>query len=179
MKRMFFLLSAMLFVSAWAIELPDNLPSRGPVLTTSAVIEIYDQNFGFQGIVLIERGKDPCSYALPGGGVEYGESVEDAVRREMKEEINLELSDLSQFHVYSDPGRDPRFHSVEIAFLARAIALPQAGDDAATPRVVPLEAIPWNKLVFDHASILQDYLRTRPSFGSLGPIGKRDFKLRP
>lgn len=167
----------MAFTSLAAAELPDNLPPRGPILTTSAVIEIYDQNLGFKGIVLIERGDEPYGYALPGGKVEYGESVEDAVRREMKEEVNLELSDLSQFHVYSDPMRDPRFHSVEVTFLARASGLPEAGDHAADAKIFLLQEIPWDKLTFDHADILHDYIKNRPSLGTLGPFGRHGFKL--
>lgn len=130
---------------------------RPPILTTTAIIEIYkDQDF--QGIVLIERGKPPFGKAIPGGKVEYGETVENAVRREMMEEVGLELFDLKQFHVYSDPKRDFRHHSVEVTHLAKAYHNPQAGDDAATAFIVKLSEIPWDKLTFDHSKILKDYL---------------------
>jgi 8-oxo-dGTP diphosphatase len=76
----------------------------------------------------------------------------------MMEEVNLELHDLRQFHVYSDPSRDFRHHSVEVTHLAKAFNLPAAGDDAAKAFVVKIEDIPWNELAFDHAQILRDYL---------------------
>lgn len=84
--------------------------------------------------------------------------MENAVRREMKEEVNLELKDLQQFHVYSEPSRDFRHHSVEVTHLAKAFQLPHAGDDAAAAFVVRIEDSPWNELAFDHAQILHDYL---------------------
>ncbi|MCI5051829.1 MAG: NUDIX hydrolase [Simkaniaceae bacterium] len=130
---------------------------KPPILTTTAIIEIYDAG-EFQGIVLIERGKAPWGKAIPGGKVEYGETVEAAVRREMLEEVNLELSDLKQFHVYSDPSRDFRHHSVEVAHTAKAYRLPEAGDDAAKAFVYKLEDIPWDELAFDHAQVLNDYI---------------------
>lgn len=130
---------------------------RSPILTTTAIIEIHEGNQS-KGIVLIERGKAPFGKALPGGKVEYGETVENAVRREMWEEVNLQLHELRQFHVYSEPSRDFRHHSVEITHTAKAFQNPQAGDDAAKAFVVKLEDIPWNELAFDHAQILKDYM---------------------
>ncbi len=130
---------------------------KPPILTTTAIIEIYDKN-EFKGVVLIERGKAPFGKAIPGGKVEYGETVENAIRREMMEEVNLELDDLRQFHVYSDPTRDFRHHSVEVTHTARAFKSPTAGDDAAKAFVVRLEDIPWNELAFDHAQVLKDYI---------------------
>jgi 8-oxo-dGTP diphosphatase len=139
---------------------------KPPILTTTAIIEIYDHE-AFKGIVLIERGKAPFGKAIPGGKVEYGETVENAVRREMLEEVNLSLEDLRQFHVYSDPSRDFRHHSVEVAHTAKAFELPCAGDDAAKAFVVKLEDIPWNELAFDHAQVLKDYLEWRNGNTSL------------
>lgn len=133
---------------------------KPPVLATSAIIEVYD-NGNFLGIVLIERGKTPIGKALPGGKVEYGESVEQAVRREMMEEVCLELDDLRQFHVYSNPDRDPRRHTVDVIHLAKSYTAPTAGDDAASASIVPLDKIPFDELVFDHAQILKDYLKYR------------------
>ncbi|MDX8431202.1 MAG: NUDIX hydrolase [Candidatus Algichlamydia australiensis] len=133
---------------------------KPPILTTTAIIEIYEKG-NFQGIVLIERGKAPWGKAIPGGKVEYGETVEEAVRREMMEEVGLELHDLKQFHVYSDPKRDFRHHSVEVAHIAKAFKKPQAGDDAAEAWVVPLDELPWGKFAFDHEQILKDYLLYR------------------
>lgn len=79
----------------------------------------------------------------------------------MLEEVNLELEDLRQFHVYSEPSRDFRHHSIEVTHLAKAFSLPAAGDDAAKAFVVKLKDIPWNDLAFDHAKILRDYLEYR------------------
>ncbi len=141
--------------STAAIESKQHKP---PVLTVTAIIEVYDNGNNLLGIVLIERGKAPWGKALPGGKVEYGETVENAIRREMMEEVNLELFDLKQFHVYSDPSRDFRHHSVEVTHLAKAYKFPCAGDDAAKAFVVKLEDIPWDDLAFDHAKILKDYL---------------------
>lgn len=133
---------------------------KPPILTTTAIIEVYEKE-QFIGIVLIERGKAPFGKAIPGGKVEYGETVENAVRREMKEEVNLDLNDLRQFHVYSDPTRDFRHHSVEVAHIAKAFQAPAAGDDAAKAFIVKLEDIPWDELAFDHAQILKDYIEWR------------------
>lgn len=133
---------------------------KPPILTTTAIIEIYEGD-QFKGIVLIERGKAPFGKAIPGGKVEYGETVEEAVCREMMEEVNLELSDVKQFHVYSDPARDFRHHSVEVTHVAKAYHAPNAGDDAAKAFIVQLDAIPWNELAFDHAQILKDYMEWR------------------
>jgi len=132
---------------------------RLPVLTTGAIIEMFDEQEQFLGIVLIERGKAPFGKALPGGKVEYGETVEDAVRREMMEEVHLELDDLTQFHVYSDPNRDFRHHSVEVTFIARGVGSVQAGDDAAGAWIVPFDQIPWDEMAFDHGDILRDYIQ--------------------
>jgi 8-oxo-dGTP diphosphatase len=153
------LLIFLLFVSSLSAHTP-------PVLTTAAIIEIYTEG-QFKGIVLIERGKAPFGKALPGGKVEYGETVETAIRREMQEEVHLELLDLKQFHVYSDPKRDFRHHSVEVTHLAKATSLPQAGDDAAAVSVVALDAIPWETLAIDHAKVLRDYLDYRDKNSNL------------
>ena len=142
------------------LPLPRPLHPLRPILTTTAIIEVYSGE-AFEGIVLIERGKAPFGIAIPGGKVEWGESVEGAVRREMREETNLELTELRQFHVYSDPMRDKRHHSIEVAFLAKATSSPVAGDDAKEAYIVPLDRIPWEKLAFDHERILRDYLAFR------------------
>lgn len=144
-------------ILGYANNISDQKKHVPPILTTTAIIEVYEKG-QFQGIVLIERGKAPFGKAIPGGKVEYGETVEAAVRREMWEEVHLELFDLKQFHVYSDPQRDFRHHSVEVTHLAKAYDLPQAGDDAAEVFIVKLEDIPWDELAFDHAQILRDYL---------------------
>lgn len=145
---------------------PIKQPHKPPILTTTAIIEIFDGETS-QGIVLIERGKAPYGKAIPGGKVEYDETVENAVRREMIEEVNLELTDLRQFHVYSEPSRDLRHHSVEVTHTAKAFAQPQAGDDAAKAFVVKLSDIPWGELAFDHAQILKDYIEWKNGNRSL------------
>jgi 8-oxo-dGTP diphosphatase len=108
-------------------------------------------------VLLIRRKHDPFkgSYALPGGFVDVGERVEDACRRELKEETGLEVGALRLIGVYSDPNRDPRGHTCSIAYLARVSrAEPQAGDDAASAGWVA----DWRAeaLAFDHAQILGD-----------------------
>ncbi len=108
-------------------------------------------------ILLIYRRNEPKGWALPGGFVDYGETVEHAVQREMMEETGLELADLRQFHVYSDPKRDPRWHCVSVVFTARGIGGPRAGDDAGEVRLVRPDDVRDSELVFDHARILRDY----------------------
>jgi len=160
MKR-FFLLFILLFPLIARAEQPLPEGYKPPVLSTTAIIEVYDKEKNLEGIVLIDRGKEPLGKALPGGKVEYGETVEHAVRREMKEETNLDLHELRQFHVYSEPSRDPRWHTIEVTHLAKAYKNPKAGDDAAKAYVVPLDLIPWDDLAFDHAQILKDYITYR------------------
>jgi len=126
---------------------------KGPYTTVDAIIEVDD------GIVLIKRSNPPFGFALPGGFVDYNESLEDAVRREMKEETDLELEDLRQFHTYSEPGRDPRFHTVCTVFLAKGNGKPKAGDDAASLKVVKFNEIEKLDFAFDHKRILSDYLK--------------------
>src|ERR1700722_1200992 len=159
-KYLVYFVIAVAPVIASAVEQPIQAAHKPPILTTTAIIEVYDHD-KFTGIVLIERGKAPFGKAIPGGKVEYGETVENAVRREMMEEVNLELQDLKQFHVYSEPSRDFRHHSVEVAHIAKAYQGPTAGDDAAKAFVVKLEDIPWTELAFDHALVLKDYLEWR------------------
>ncbi len=109
-----------------------------------------------QAVVLIERKNEPYGWALPGGFVDYGESLEQAARREALEETDLSLSDLRQFRAYSDPARDPRQHNISLVFTANAQGSPTGGDDAAQARFFDLNALPTN-LCFDHGQILQDY----------------------
>lgn len=124
-----------------------------PFTTVDAIIEMGD------GIVIIERTNPPFGYALPGGFVDRGESLEDAATREAKEETGLDLIGLRQFHTYSDPVRDPRFHTIGTVFIAKAKGKPVAGDDAAALRIVKLTDIPAMSFAFDHKKILEDYLK--------------------
>ena len=124
----------------------------GPFVAVDAIIEIGG------GIVIIERSNPPFGWALPGGFVDNYESLEDAVRREMKEETDLELLDLKQFHAYSTPGRDPRFHTIGIVFTAKGKGTPKAGDDAAGLKIMKLEDVDRINFAFDHNQIIKDYI---------------------
>ncbi len=110
------------------------------------------------GIVLIERRNEPLGWALPGGFVDYGESLETAAQREAEEETGLKLSALRQFGAYSEPARDPRQHNISVVFTADGHGQMLAGDDAARAKIFPLEELP-SPLCFDHAQILADYRR--------------------
>jgi O-acetyl-ADP-ribose deacetylase (regulator of RNase III)/ADP-ribose pyrophosphatase YjhB (NUDIX family) len=133
---------------------------NGPFSTVDAIIEVPASPAGGpEGIVLIERSNPPFGFALPGGFVDYNESLETAVRREMKEETNLDLEDLRQFHTYSEPGRDPRFHTICTVFIAKGKGKPKAGDDAQGLKVIKLEEIEKLNFAFDHNTILKDYIK--------------------
>lgn len=107
-------------------------------------------------VVLIERKNPPIGWALPGGFVDYGESLETAALREALEETALGLKDLRQFRAYSDPDRDPRQHNISFVFTASAEGNLTGGDDAARAAWFPLDALP-SPLCFDHGRILEDY----------------------
>lgn len=131
---------------------------RPPFLATTVIIEVYEKNV-FKGIVMIERGLEPYGKALPGGPVQYGETVQYTAKREMKEECNLDLTDIKQFRVYDSINRDPRRRCIDAVHISRCDnVIPQAGSDAAKLWVCPLDKIPWSELAFDHAEILRDYL---------------------
>jgi O-acetyl-ADP-ribose deacetylase (regulator of RNase III)/ADP-ribose pyrophosphatase YjhB (NUDIX family) len=125
---------------------------NGPFTTVDAIIEIND------GIVIIKRSNPPFGWALPGGFVDYGESLEDAVIREAKEETRLDLTEIRQFHTYSQPDRDPRFHTIGTVFIATAKGKPVAGDDAAGLKVAKLTELQDLEFAFDHKKIIIDYL---------------------
>jgi ADP-ribose pyrophosphatase YjhB (NUDIX family) len=112
------------------------------------------------GVVLIKRRNPPSGWALPGGFVEYGESCEECAVREAKEETGLDVELIEQFHTYSDPDRDPRFHTISIVFVARAEGELSAGDDAGDVRVFRLDELPED-MAFDHKKILEDYKRRK------------------
>ncbi len=116
---------------------------------------IFDEE---KGIVLIERANIPLGYALPGGFIDVGESVENAAIREMKEETNLDVKLLGIIGVYSKPERDPRFHTMTVCFLAKAKDSSQlkAGDDARKARFYPLNELP-EQLCFDHGKMIEDF----------------------
>ncbi len=130
---------------------------RNPYPTVDIIIEVERED-GRTGIVLIERKFSPLGWALPGGFVEYGESLEDTAIREAKEETSLDIRLVEQLHTYSDPGRDPRFHTISTVFIAAARGEPRAQDDARNVGVFTEEDRP-RPLVFDHERILMDYQR--------------------
>ena len=126
---------------------------RNPFPTVDIVIET-----GMKGIVLINRKNPPFGWALPGGFVDYGESLEEAARREAKEETSLDVTLLYQLGAYSDPERDPRHHTISIVFVASALGTPRGSDDAREADIFSHDSLPA-PLVFDHARILQDYFK--------------------
>lgn len=123
---------------------------RNPAPTVDLLIELGDE------LVFIERANEPKGYALPGGFVDEGEWVADAAVREAKEETGLDVELVELFHVYSDPARDARKHTMSTVFIARAQGTPVGGDDAARAIVCRPDALPA-PLVFDHALIVRDY----------------------
>jgi 8-oxo-dGTP diphosphatase len=127
---------------------------KNPLVTVDIIIEFEG------GIILIKRGNPPYGWALPGGFVDYGESLERAAVREAGEETSLAVKLTEQFHSYSDPGRDPRHHTATTVFIGRGEGTPRAEDDAREVGVFSAERLP-SPIVFDHAKIIDDYFRYR------------------
>ena len=109
-------------------------------------------------VLLIRRKNPPAGWALPGGFIDYGESAEDAAEREAQEETGLTARNLQQFHVYSKPGRDPRFHTLTVVFIAEPEGDLRAGDDASEAKWFRLNNLP-TPIAFDHAEIIADALK--------------------
>ncbi len=124
---------------------------RNPLLTVDIIIELAGGE-----TVLIERKNPPHGWALPGGFVDYGESIESAAVREAREETSLDVKLTEQFYTYSDPTRDARHHTVSTVFIASAEGVPRGADDAKVARAFSENKLP-TPLVFDHAQILRDY----------------------
>lgn len=129
---------------------------KTPYLTVDGIIEY--QHKKEKGIVLIERKDPPHGWALPGGFVDYGESVENALIREMKEETNLDISIIKLLGVYSDPNRDKRMHTASVVYVVKGKGKLKAKDDAKNVALVPLNKIKNYDLAFDHKKIFEDYL---------------------
>lgn len=131
---------------------------RNPVPTVDVVIFVPGPTPKEDGVVLIERLNPPPGWALPGGFVDYGESCEHAAVREMKEETGLDVKLTGLLGVYSDPGRDPRHHTMSVVYtgVAEDISKLKAGDDAGKAQIFPLGK--WPELAFDHGAILEDFL---------------------
>ena len=131
-----------------------------PKLTVDVILRVWEGDL-LQGIVLIDRKNPPLGLAIPGGFVEVGESVETAAVREMKEEVGLDVELANLLGVYSDPKRDPRFHTVSVVFVGDAEGEPRAATDAKEAAIYPLEELPLDCLVFDHRKILLDFLEKK------------------
>jgi len=130
---------------------------KNPIPTVDIIIEING------GIILIERKNLPHGWAIPGGYVDYGESLENAARREALEETSADVELLEQFYTYSDPGRDPRHHTITTVFIAGAVNnSPKANDDARSLKLFTSGSLPDN-IVFDHKKILMDYFEYKRS----------------
>ena len=127
---------------------------KHPSPTVDIIIEMQGG-----GIILIKRKNPPFGWALPGGFVDYGESLESAAIREAKEETSLDITLTSQFHTYSDPQRDPRKHTITTVYLAKADGTPLAADDAQEVGIFTRENLP-HALAFDHGKIVTSYFNT-------------------
>ncbi len=127
---------------------------RNPLPTVDIIIEYKGR------IVMIGRKNVPLGWALPGGFVDYGESLESAAVREAKEETGLDVKLIRQFHTYSDPGRDPRSHTISTVYIAEAKGTLTAGDDAKEAGLFTRDSLP-GPIVFDHKKILDDYFMRR------------------
>jgi 8-oxo-dGTP diphosphatase len=130
-------------------------PLRNPLPTVDIIIALEGETP--PRIVLVSRKNPPHGWALPGGFVDYGETVEEAAVREAKEETGLDITLVRQFHVYSDPSRDKRGHMMSTVFLARAGGVPVGADDAKEAQGFPPDDLPED-MAFDHRDIIADYL---------------------
>ncbi len=127
---------------------------KNPAPTVDIIIEYRE------GIVLVDRKNPPYGWALPGGFVDYGESLEEAARREAAEETGLRVELIRQMHTYSDPGRDPRQHTISTVFIAKGEGRLEAADDAKGAGIFRRDSLP-KPIAFDHGRILTDYFDGR------------------
>jgi len=143
---------------------------RNPFPTVDIIIEMDTPHLAGEAsgsdpsIVLIQRKNPPFGWAIPGGFVDYGESLESAARREALEETSLDVELLYQLGAYSDPSRDPRHHTISVVFVGRATGAPRAADDAKGIGIFGRDSLP-DPLAFDHRHILSDYFEQWHSNG--------------
>jgi 8-oxo-dGTP diphosphatase len=137
-----------------------------PLIAADALIQLIDRPG--KPIILIERAFPPLGWAIPGGFVDVGESVENAAIREAKEEVSLDVKLVALLGLYSNPARDPRGHTATAVYVAEATGTPKADDDAKNVGIFTLDALP-TPLVFDHAMVLEDFRRFRES-GAVAPL---------
>jgi len=123
---------------------------RNPFPTVDVIVERGEGH-----VLLVQRTNPPLGWALPGGFIDYGESSEEAARREVTEETGVSVLLTDLLGVYSAPDRDPRHHTLTVVYVGRSRDAVSAGDDAAEVREFALDALP--DLAFDHARILRDY----------------------
>ncbi|RKY34099.1 MAG: hypothetical protein DRP68_00200 [Candidatus Omnitrophota bacterium] len=160
LKKIVFVLASLQALTAFKKNLLGYLDyitkkvCQGPFLTVDGIVEFAG------GIVMIERSNPPFGWALPGGFLDYGESVEEAVKREVKEETNLDFVNFKQFKVYSNPNRDPRFHTVSVVFVGKGRGRLLSSSDAKDAQVFRLDSLP-KKIAFDHAKIIRDYIKEK------------------
>jgi 8-oxo-dGTP diphosphatase len=136
---------------------------KNPIPTVDAIIQ------NSTSILLVKRSKDPYKnqFALPGGFVNEGETIEEAIKREVYEETSLEIHPIEILGVYSDPKRDPRGHMMTVVFIVIIIrGNPRAGDDAKEILWIPIEKLNDIQIAFDHKLVIQDYLRWKKEGGT-------------
>jgi len=127
---------------------------QNPIPTVDIIIEVESK-----GVILIKRKNPPYGWAIPGGFVDYGESLEEAAVREAKEETHLDVELIRQFHTYSDPSRDQRHHTISTVYIAKGKGKPEARDDALELGIFTESDLPI-EIAFDHRSILRDYFNS-------------------
>ena len=133
---------------------------RNPAPTVDVILQRDSK------VLMVRRKKDPFKgqLALPGGFVNEGETVEDAMKREAMEETSLEVEPIDILGVYSDPKRDPRKHIMSVVFVGIVVGgSDKAGDDAESIEWVDLAGIEKQQIAFDHATILRDYKKWKAS----------------